>query len=109
MSKDIEQEMAECEALQQRVWVQRIGGLPLKVYQAIGKASASLCMHTPDPCRHMHRAHSTGCCRKLGRTARRSYLLPSVIITDSRVETAQGAGGALDASFGKVAWHWQST
>ena len=44
MSKDIEQEMAECEALQQRVWAQRIGGLPLKVYQAIGKASASLCV-----------------------------------------------------------------
>ena len=55
MRKDVEQEIAECEALQQRVWSQRVGELPLKVYQAIGKASAPLCMHTPDPCSHMHR------------------------------------------------------
>ncbi|CAK0754517.1 hypothetical protein CVIRNUC_002304 [Coccomyxa viridis] len=44
MSKDIEQEMAECEALQQRVWVQRIGGLPLKVYQAIGSRRGPGCV-----------------------------------------------------------------
>ena len=44
MSKDIEQEMAECEALQQRVWVQRIGGLPLKIISGY-RQGISLTMH----------------------------------------------------------------